>query len=165
MDFVSHALVGALLLGRGRQPRREQALVVGAAVVPDLPCVPVYLLVGHDRGRPLWIPRHDDWDGVRAAHPGWSALWEVPHSVLFLAAVVVPLVLLLRLPRLVVAAYASHLAIDLFSHTGEWAVRPLYPWGPAVSGFTDGWRWPVAGMAAAWAVGIAALVLVRRRKG
>jgi hypothetical protein len=101
---------------------------------------------------------------VRAAHPVWSALWEVPHGLPFLFAAVVPLVLWLRLPKLAIAAYASHLLLDVVTHTGEWAVRPFFPWGPAVEGVTDAWAWPLPWMAVSWAVLLCALSLARRER-
>lgn len=163
MDVVSHGLFSALLAAPSHLSRRARAAVVVAGMAPDAATIPVYLLLGREQGRPLWIPTHEDWHGVREAHPVWSALWEIPHGVPFLLVVVLPLVAILRLPRLAFVAYAAHLGLDLLTHTGEWAVRPFYPWGPLVQGFTDAWRWPLWAMASSWAVLVGAILLVRRR--
>ena len=163
MDVVSHALVGVLVaMAAGVRLWRHRAAMGLVAAAPDAPVAIVYLLLGRAHDRPFWIPLHSDWEGVRAAHPVWSALWEAPHSLLFLALVVVPLVLHFRLPRVAIAAYASHLLLDLPTHTGEWAVAPLYPLPWRVEGWTDAWAWPPLQWAASWAVLLALVLLVDR---
>ncbi|HRE25946.1 MAG TPA: hypothetical protein PK954_04880 [Anaerolineales bacterium] len=151
MDIVSHALVGRLLASR-ETPPKETALLMGAAALPDLFQIPLYAYLGYLKARPFWIPENADWIGFRAAQPDWVLLWDIPHSVLFFVAAVVPLVLLLKMNRLVVLAYASHLVIDLFTHTGEWAVRPFWPHPLLVEGFTDAWAWNPIWFLVAWLI-------------
>lgn len=164
MDGFSHLLMGGILQAAGGvEGRRAQIVTIVCAALPDLPSVVVYPLLGHANGRPFWIPQHADWEGLHVLHPWWAALWDVPHSLLFLALVVAPLLLLLlKAPRMAVWAYLSHIVIDTLVHTGEWAVRLFYPLAWAVDGVTDAWLWPPWAFAVSWAVLLGALVLVRR---
>lgn len=166
VDVLSHTLVGGLIeclaVVRGRWKR---VLVISFAFIPDLPVLFVYPLLGHENARPYWIPPNSDWIGVRETHPVWSVLWEVPHSALFWVLVVVPLVLWLRLPRVAVLAYLSHILLDLPTHTGEWAIKPFYPFDYMFEGFTDAWAWPLHYMAVLWVVlGLLIFIAMRQRR-
>jgi membrane-bound metal-dependent hydrolase YbcI (DUF457 family) len=66
--------------------------------------------------------------------------------------IIIPLVIWLRLPRLAILAYLSHILLDLPTHTGEWGVKPFYPFPFMVNGFTDAWAWPFSYMAISWVV-------------
>ncbi len=168
MDLVSHALIGKIFQVSSKLANfRAKFIVVLFAVVPDFPVLLVYLLLGREKGRPYWIPHSLDWIGIREAHPIWSAMWEVPHSLLFLILVVCPLVLWRRWPRIAIAAYLSHVLVDLPAHTGEWAVKPFYPFGLRVDGFTDAWAWPLRYLVLSWLLLMVIVLVVagyRRRK-
>jgi len=56
-------------------------------------------------------------------------------------------------------AYGLHIAVDYPTHSGEWSVRPWYPFSKRpLQGVSSAWEWPMAAMARAW--GVWALVLV-----
>jgi hypothetical protein len=122
LDLLSHGLVGALF-ERAAPARswKRRSLVIAFAMLPDLPVFGVYLLLGREKGRPFWIPHNADWSGVRGAHPWWSALWEIPHSLFFVALILTPVVLKLRLPKVAIAAWLSHILLDIPTHTGSGA--------------------------------------------
>lgn len=155
MDIVSHAIVGLGIAGIGHA-RSSDALTISAfAIIPDIPQILLYLKLGFANHRPLWIPRYADWQRegtVRNNHPVWSSLYDIPHSMFFLLLVVIPVVKLYRFPSLAIVAYCSHIVLDLFTHTEEWAIKPLYPFSWKFVGVTDGWRWSVRGWMTSWAV-------------
>ena len=168
MDVISHLLIGELIQVAAKvERRRDQVLTVVFAALPDLPMAVVYPLLGQENGRPFWLPAHADWSGLRELHPVWAAAWDLPHSLLFWALVIAPLVLLFKLPRVTLLAYLSHIFVDIFTHMGEWSLRLLYPLDSAMSGFTDAWTWSLAAMAAAWVVlaALAVVVLAVQRRG
>ncbi len=151
MDLISHVLVGKAFQESSRvRAWKDKLVIISFAVMPDLPLLIVYLLVGREKGRAFWIPHNSDWSGVREAHPIWSAMWEVPHSVIFLLLIVTPLVLWLKWPRMAIASYLSHIVLDLPTHAGEWSVKPFYPFPFVVRGFTNAWAWPFAYMLVSW---------------
>jgi len=165
MDVVSHVLVGKLFeAGAKINSWKHRLIVISFAALPDLPIAFVYLLLGREKGRPFWIPLNSDWIGVRAAHPVWSAMWEIPHSLFFLLAVIVPLVYLRRWPKIAIASYFSHIFLDLFTHTGEWCVKPFYPLPYMVQGFTDAWKWPLSYMAVSWSILLVLIALFELRR-
>jgi hypothetical protein len=161
MDIVSHALLGRVLVtSRDRKPDIYLVTLFGA--LPDLFQFPLYLFVGYLHQRPFFYPLTSDWTGIREAYPLWSALWEIPHSFLFVLLVVAPLVLYFKGNKLLIAAYALHLFVDLFTHSGEWAMKPLYPLPFMVHGFTDAWAWNAYWYPVSWALLIGAIVLIER---
>ena len=163
MDVISHGLVGNIFKEASRvKSLGDKVAVISFAVIPDLPGSAVVCpLLGREKVRPYWIPRNSDWIGVHADHPLWAALWEVPHSLFFLVLVVVPLVLWLRLPRIAIVSYLSHILLDLPTHTGEWAERPFCPFDITVNGFTDAWAWPLSYWVLSWVVLLTIACLVR----
>lgn len=164
MDIVSHGLVGALC----RYAGKRQGSLAGAAlfgIMPDIPVLFVYALLGRENGRRFWIPQNSDWDGVREAHPIWTAMWDIPTSLTFFAFIVIPVLLYLRLPWVYGLAYLSHVVLDVLTHTGEWAVRVFYPVPLAVEGFTDAWSWHPAYWLACWAILAPALWRMHRKYG
>jgi hypothetical protein len=154
MDIISHGLVGNVFKEFDRSGSwKDKAVIVAFAFLADVPVMLLmYPLLGREHGRAFWIPRDLDWVGARAAHPVWAMSWEVPHSIFFWLLVIIPLVFWLRLPKLAILSYLSHILLDLPTHTGEWGVKPFYPFGYMVNGFTDAWAWPISYMAVAWAV-------------
>lgn len=143
MDIVSHLLIGRALAELGNYSPSQVAAITLFAALPDAPQVPLYLYVGYKHKRFMDIPKNSDWlrEHFRSRHPSWAALWEVPHSLWFLLFIVTPLVVYFKLPLMAAVAYGLHLAADIFSHKGEWAVKPLYPLKFKAHGYTNGWAW------------------------
>jgi membrane-bound metal-dependent hydrolase YbcI (DUF457 family) len=153
MDFISHALFGKLFQTTSKlHSLKEKLIVISFAFLPDLPVAFVYLLLGRAHNRPFWIPYNSDWIGVREAHPWWAASWEIPHSIFFLFLIIIPLVFYFRWPKIAILSYFSHIFLDLFTHTGEWGLKPFYPINFLVNGFTDAWAWPLKYMMLSWAL-------------
>ena len=74
MDVISHLLIGEWIQVAAKvKTRRDQALTVAFAALPDLPMAVVYPLLGRENGRPFWLPLHVDWSGLRELHPVWAA--------------------------------------------------------------------------------------------
>lgn len=140
MDIVSHGIIGRACAAP-KSGGKETALIVFFAVLPDLFQIPLYIFLGYINNRPFFFPQNSDWVGFRSAYPYWSQLWEIPHSFFFLIAVILPFVLWFKLPKAVLLAYFSHLFVDIFTHTGEWSVKPFFPLAFTVEGFTDAWAW------------------------
>lgn len=154
MDIISHLLVGRALAELGNYSPAQITAITLFAVLPDAPQVPLYLYVGYKHKRFLDIPKNSDWlrEHFRNRHPFWSALWEVPHSIFFLILVVTPLVIYFKLPAMAAAAYGSHLFADMFSHKGEWALKPFYPFKNKIHGITNGWAWNLPSMVVSWTI-------------
>jgi len=154
MDIISHLLVGRALAELGNYSPSQASEISLFAVLPDLPQLPLYLYVGWKHKRFLDIPKNSDWlrEHFRNKHPFWSSLWELPHSLWFLFLVVTPLVYYFGLPLMAAAAYASHLVIDIFTHKGEWAVKPFYPFKKKIQGLTNGWAWNLPSMVVSWII-------------
>lgn len=140
MDVVSHALVGRMFISK-REKKNDIWLVSLAGALPDFFQIPLYIFVGYIHNRPYYFPMNSDWVGVRAEYPTWYMLWDIPHSLLFLLFVITPLVLYFKLNKLIILAYFSHIFLDIFTHTGEWALKPFFPFQLEISGFTDMWAW------------------------
>lgn len=149
MDIVSHFLIGWLIGEAANASLRDTAIIAFFGFLPDLFQIPIYIYVGKRNRRRFHYPHHKDWVGARKAHPYLMNLWEIPHSAVFML-LIVALALALNLPYLAIVAYASHIFIDLFTHTGEWSVMPFYPVKAKFEGFTDAWSWSVKWMVASW---------------
>ncbi|MBZ5710719.1 metal-dependent hydrolase [Nannocystis pusilla] len=152
MDIVSHALMGVILSthfedGLHAGPAVQYAL---ASLAPDFCFVRLGLKLGSERGRPLCIPHHEDWQGCRRRHPTWVAWsWDLPYSLLALT-VLGALAWWGGVIGLFVA-YALHVVVDYFTHQGEWAMRPLFPLSTwEVPSISDSWEWPLRRCALAW---------------
>lgn len=141
MDIVSHAIVGRMLVTKKKNKPSDFWLIVLFAALPDLFQIPLYLYLGYINHRPFFWPYNSDWIGFRASNSGWLLWWDIPHSLLTLLFIVLPLVSLLKINKLVLFSYFSHIFLDLFTHTGEWGVKPLFPLQFMVNGFTDAWAW------------------------
>lgn len=141
MDIVSHAIVGRMLVTPKRNSRKDIFLVVLFAGLPDFFQLPLYLYLGYINHRPFWWPLTSDWIGFRATHPKWILWWDIPHSFFTLLLIIIPLVFILKLNKLIIFAYFSHIFVDLFTHSGEWGVKPFFPIQYMVNGFTDAWAW------------------------
>lgn len=161
MDIVSHALIGTVIAAK-KHSRKLTYVAAFFSFLPDLTQIPLYLIVGKFADRWLWIPQNIDWIGFRELHPLWSMLWEIPHSFFFLLLIIVPIVFWFKIPKIAIAAYGLHIIIDLFSHSGEWAVKPFYPLSFSVSGFTDAWAWHWQSMLVSWLILIVASVIISK---
>jgi membrane-bound metal-dependent hydrolase YbcI (DUF457 family) len=140
MDIVSHALVGRIIAVR-EEEKIDVFWIPFFAALPDFFQIPIYLFLGYINNRPFYIPLNSDWFGIREHYPNLMMLWEIPHSLFFVAFMIIPLVLLLKLNKLTILAYLSHIFIDVLTHTGEWSIKPLFPINYKIEGFTDGWAW------------------------
>lgn len=162
MDIVSHAIVGRMLVTKKKNSRKDIWLVSLFGALPDFFQFPLYLYLGYLNQRPFWYPLNSDWIGFRAAQPTWMLWWDIPHSFLTLLFVVAPIVFLLKLNKLVLLAYFLHIFLDLFTHTGEWGVKPFFPFQFMVNGFTDAWAWDPGYFPVAWAALWMVLILVEK---
>jgi membrane-bound metal-dependent hydrolase YbcI (DUF457 family) len=151
MDIISHAMIGRIIAVR-EEKKKDIYLIPFFAALPDLFQIPLYLFLGYVNKRPFYFPLNSDWIGVRELYPRWVLFWEIPHSLFFLALVITPLVLLLKLNKLSIAAYFSHIFIDAFTHTGEWSLKPFFPVEYEIEGLTDAWIWKPAFFALSWLV-------------
>jgi membrane-bound metal-dependent hydrolase YbcI (DUF457 family) len=151
VDIVSHALMGRALVTK-KDSKKDQILVALFGALPDFFQIPLYIFLGYLHQRPFFYPATSDWTGFREAYPTWSMWWEIPHSYFFVLLIVVPLVLFLKINKFAIAAYSLHIFLDLFTHTGEWAVKPFFPLPFMVSGFTDAWAWNYLFYPIVWAV-------------
>ena len=152
MDIVSHVLIGGALAVPVANSAQEVGIITLFSVLPDLFQIPLYLRIGSLYHRSFWISHSYDWKGFRKAHPLWSELWEIPHSLLFLVFIVVPLVMIFDLPLMAMAVYFLHIFVDGFTHRGEWALKPLYPFSYKERGFTNAWAWGGRRMVISWIV-------------
>jgi len=168
MDFISHILIGRALAVSPKNSKRDIIWITLFAFLADIPQIPLHFWLGYMKNRPFWFPYTIDWMGFRALHPYLSMFWEIPHSTLFLILIILPIVLVFKLPKMALIAYFSHIFIDVFTHTGEWSMKPFYPINYTIGGFTDAWAWSIYGLIVSWIVLIAfiliASMLSRKRK-
>ena len=163
VDIISHGLIGATI-GELANNRTGKVVTWSAlfGVLPDiLQMLVLYPYIGWTAGRSWFLPLDADWIGFRDTHPLLTLFWEVPHSFLFFAVVVVQMGLWAKIPRIALASYCCHLLIDLPTHTGEWAVAPLWPSPWRFEGLIDPWKWSWPGILAANVVCAAAWWRIR----
>ena len=129
MDIVSHALMGCLLAWITGDPLWVLVLLSIASDIPQMLILYPYLAIKNRR----WFPLDTDWEGFSDSK--LAVLYFAPHSLWALGAIA-----LLPITHWGIVAYALHLFVDAFSHTGEWSIRPLYPHSWAIEGFYDGWK-------------------------
>jgi membrane-bound metal-dependent hydrolase YbcI (DUF457 family) len=151
MDVMSHALVGVAIAAAGKYGVKEGAFVIFFSMLPDIIQIPLYLKVGKESGRAFWIPKDSDWRGFRDKHPGWSSVFDIPHSLLFLIPLSLAIVWL-HLPLILLLAYFVHILLDIFTHRGEWKVKLFYPINASIDGITNAWSWSYGKMIASWVV-------------
>ena len=162
MDFISHVLIGRILAFYKDYSRKSIALIILFSIMADIPQIFLYAYLGYLKLRLLWIPLNVDWVGFRDASWAVTFLWEIPHSFIFLFVVVLPIVIYFKLPRIAFVAYFSHLFLDLFTHTGEWAVKPLFPLGYTFPGFADVWAWSVYSLMFLWLTLTLVILILQR---
>jgi len=159
MDIVSHALIGSLIASKTHNPKVVFWSTI-FSVLPDIPQIPQYFFVGFLGRRKFWIPKSQDWKGVTAKYPGWAAQYFIPHSF-FILPIIGLVIWLFKLPLLALVAYALHIIIDIFTHTGEWSVKPFYPFKYKVSGLTNAWLWLPQYWVLSWIILSAAMVIFK----
>ena len=162
MDIVSHILIGKLISFNKNKLTQIWAMVF--SFLPDLGQIPFYIFLGYKNTRPFFFPLNSDWEGARALYPFLTALWDIPHSFLFALIIILPIVILFKLPKIAFLAYLLHLIIDIPTHAGEWAVKPFYPFNFLIGGFTDAWAWPLWLMALCWIILISAIIILKKKK-
>ena len=150
MDFISHILIGRMLASSRKKNMRSIYAVTFFSFLPDLTLIPLYIFLGFTNNRLFWIALPSDWDGFRSLHPLLSLLWEIPHSVFFAFLIILPIIFYFKLPKIAFIAYLSHILVDLFTHAGEWAMKPFYPFQYSFNGFTNAWSWSFKNMFITW---------------
>ena len=130
-------------------------------MLPDIFTIPAYAYVGFISDRLFFVPNPSDWLGFRNLHPIWSLFWELPHSLIFLLVVIIPLVIFFRLPKMAIAAYFSHIFVDIFTHSGEWKVKPFYPLSYTISGFTNTWAYSLQQLILVWIALLLIIILAK----
>jgi hypothetical protein len=158
MDVISHVLIGRII--SFNRNLKTQIWSIFFAFLPDLGQIPFYLVLGWENARPFLFPYNSDWAGASTSHPVLTFFYFLQHSFLFAFLIILPLVLVFRLPKIAFVSYFLHLIIDIFAHTGEWAIRPFYPINYAVSGFADAWAWPWWGIAISWILLLTVIIIL-----
>lgn len=155
MDVISHALIGKIFCYFDKKARglSQQFWVIFFSTMPDLVLIPFYIVLGKNNQRFLWIAQNQDWNGASTAYPFLTSLYNSTHSIFFAFLIILPIVFLLKLPKSAFFVYLFHIIIDIFTHTGEWAIKPFFPLNNfEINGFSDVWAWPIWVMALSWIV-------------
>ncbi|KKQ57223.1 MAG: hypothetical protein US74_C0006G0006 [Parcubacteria group bacterium GW2011_GWA2_38_13] len=160
MDIVSHALIGRAIASSPNNSKMNNFWIIFFSILPDAPAAFTYIYLGIFNSRPFGIALDTDWIGFREFHYFLSAASDAFHSI-FLALIVIYFIIkYFKLPVMALLAYCSHIFFDLFSHTGEWSVSPLYPLQYQIDGFSDAWAWPFWAMAVSWVVLLIIIILI-----
>ncbi len=152
MDIVSHALIGAAISSATHQTAATTRWLILYSAFPDLVQIPLYVLIGFKKKRLLCIPKDSDWHNAPISDTQRKILYDFPHSLIFVFLVGLPFATFLRLPLIVLAGYGIHILIDTLTHSGEWSIKPFYPLGKRISGFTNAWGWPWKYLIASWTI-------------
>lgn len=153
MDTFSHGLIGSAIgQYNGNSNLRKIGLIGLIAMLPDIFQIPYYLVLGYIKNRPFFIPYNEDWVMFRGQFPILDLLWDIPHSLLFLIIVVIPIVKFYRLNNILIISYLSHIVVDILTHTGEWNVKFLFPFNLSFDGFTDAWVWSFSYISISWLI-------------
>lgn len=162
MDFISHILIGRII--SFNKTKIAQIWAMFFSFFPDFTQIPFFIYLGYINARPFFYPKIADWQGARALHPFLTTIYEIPHSFFFLFLIILPVILIFKLPKISFFAYFFHLFADVFTHKGgEWAMKPFYPFDYAFNGFTDAWSWPVWAFAVSWLVLISIIIILNDR--
>ena len=162
MDFVSHYLIGNIIAVTRKKITRKKIITIAFfGLLPDIIQIPLYLYVGFLNNKAFCFPNTCDWVGFRDNHPIISASMDIPHSLFFLFFIWL-IVKYFKLPYLCLLAYLSHILIDIPSHTGEWAVKFLYPFPFMVNGYADVWAWNLYLYPIVWMVLVFIIVIVKK---
>jgi len=179
MDLISHILVGKIIslsfkkksqIKKKKEKKdffaflkkKKNSLLFWClffSIAPDLLQPVFYFFLGCENNRFLFIPQNSDWSGARSRHPFLSVFTiDIPHSFLFAFLIILPLILIFKLPKRSFLAYLFHILADIPTHTGEWAIKVFYPFNFSFNGFTDAWAWSLNYMFSAWLVLIGIII-------
>jgi membrane-bound metal-dependent hydrolase YbcI (DUF457 family) len=161
MDTISHILMGKAI-SIPEKSRKSTFWTIFFSLLPDLSLVPFFIYLGYINKRMFFIPHNSDWEGIRNLYPVLNSIQEIGHSFLFAFLIILPIIILFKLPKIAFGGYLLHLFVDLPTHTGEWAVKPFYPFNYSVEGFTDAWSWPLYAMVISWIILSIAIVILNR---
>jgi membrane-bound metal-dependent hydrolase YbcI (DUF457 family) len=158
MDFISHALIGRIFCffdkkTKGLNPKiNKNWVVIFFAVMPDVVLIPFYAVLGKENNRFLWIAQNQDWVGSGITHPILTNAYNTTHSIFFAFLIILPIILILKIKKSAFFVYLFHIFIDIFTHTGEWSIKFLFPLDFNINGFTNAWAWPIPSMAISWII-------------
>ena len=84
MDYTSHILIG-ISIGLLQKDATRKSIIKTSifSVLPDIFQIPYYFFLGHIKNRAFNWPEVQDWSGFRGTHEMIDALWNIPHSFLF----------------------------------------------------------------------------------
>lgn len=133
MKFTTHMLMGLILAFSFAETSNEAAAWLLFSVLPDLPQILIYPYLGNKYKRRFFIPHDIDWYGFSESRMA-AYLNFAPHT--FWAWVIIGYLY----GPIAIVAYGIHLLLDWPAHTGEWALRPLWPFSYTLEGFYDGWK-------------------------
>lgn len=152
MDVISHILIGKIISFFDRKTKKAGFWAMLFSFLPDLGQIPFYIYLGIENIRPFLFPYNADWNNARNLHPFLTALWEIPHSFIFIFFVILPVVVFFKIPKIAFFAYLLHVIIDIPTHAGEWAIKPFYPINYTTNGFTNAWAWPIFSFFYSWII-------------
>jgi len=162
MDFISHALIGWIICLLSGANSNESFWIIFFSVIPDIVLIPVYIIMGRENKRFLWIAKNGDWTESNLKHPVWAAIYDATHSLFFALLVIYPFVLFSNLPILGLIAYLIHIAVDIFGHKEKWAIKIFYPLKFKIKGFSNAWAWPVWALAISWGILLAIIIFLQK---
>lgn len=161
MDIITHALTGKII-ALPQKSKRTDFWTILFSLLPDASLIPFYLTLGYINGRAFFIPHNSDWNGARNLYPFLNSIQEISHSFVFAFLIILPIILLFKLPKIAFLGYLAHIILDLPSHTGEWAIKPFYPLNYSIEGFTDAWSWPLYSMAISWIICFIIFIILKK---
>ena len=164
LDVVAHALwstAGGIAARRKLDPRIHLGWLAVWSVLPDLVVFAIpaavriwRLLTGASKSL---LP-----DGTGPRFDWAFGIYNASHSALVFAACFVAVWAVMRRPVLEMLGWALHIVIDIFTHTGRFAIRFLWPLSSVRFG---GIRWEEPWFLAVNYVALAAVFLVLRLRG
>ena len=152
MDIISHILIGKIISFFDRKNKTAGFWAMLFSFLPDLSQVPFYIYLGVKNMRLFVFPYNADWNTARGFYPFLTALWEISHSFFFLLLIILPVIMFLKLPKIAFFAYFFHIIIDIFTHAGEWSIKPFYPISYTIGGITNAWAWPAIAFFYSWTI-------------
>jgi len=158
MDIISHALIGKIFCYFDKKAKNKNWQIILFSILPDFVIFPFYIVLGKENQRFLWIAQNQDWTGASLTHPILTDTYNITHSIIFALLVILPVILFFKLPKSAFYVYLVHIIVDIFTHTGEWAIKIFYPFNFSINGFTDVWIWPFSSMIILWAM-LSAIIL------
>ncbi|MFN0202395.1 MAG: hypothetical protein ACKVTZ_12790 [Bacteroidia bacterium] len=166
MDILSHYLTGRLLATTQKYTYKQRVCISFFGFLPDVSQLLLYPLLVWILPRPYYFPANDDWIGVAEKHPWFTFAYEFPHSIPFMMLFVLPFIWYFQLPKMCLAAYFSHLLLDIPTHTGEWSTKIFCPSQYYyIEGFTDAWAWGLPAFSLCWMLLTTILLLILYYKG